>query len=216
MVGNAGRFEDYAAWLSQSYVDIQNRRNCHWRWLRRTFTISTTSGVGTYAFGACTDVIDAAPISRFNSWRINDPEDPPKLFLASSGVGTENRLIWQEWDWFKHLYEIGTQNNGYPAHVTSNPQDKLQLGPKPNGVYTVTGDYWRSPQIMADDSDPNTATPEMPVQFHKLIVYEAMIHYGFQQVANEVLARAERFTSRLTRQLENNQFPKFKQGIPLA
>ena len=56
----------------------------------------------------------------------------------------------------------------------------------------------------------------MPTQFHKLIVWYAMENYGYQQVSAESLARAEKFGRRMLRQLEVNQFPKFKQGIPLA
>jgi hypothetical protein len=216
VVAQSGRNADYARWISQAYVDIQNRRNGAWRWLRRQFTLQTVDSDGEYAPSDFTDVLAAASIDRFGRWRFADPEDPPKIYLTSAGVGTERWLIWTEWDWFQHLYRIGTQNDGSPVFVSSDTQDNMVLGPVPNGIYTVTGYYWRSPQVLEDDADPDNAVPEMPSQFHRLIVWEAMVQYGYSQVASEVLARAELNRDRMRRQLENNQFPKFKTGIPLA
>ena len=216
VVGQTGDLGNIVEWIDQAHIDIQNRRNGNWRWMRRPYTIQTVADDASYDSSEFTDVLAAAPIDRFSRWRMVDSEDPPKLFLTSAGVGTERWTVWTQWDWFKHLYEIGTQNSGAPVFVSSDPQDQMVFGPPPNGIWTVTGDYWRSPQVLSDGVTPDDEVPEMPVQFHKLIVWEAMIHYGYQQAAPEVLARAERYSRKLYRQLENNQFPKFKVGIPIA
>ncbi len=211
-----GELLNLVEWIDQAWIDIQLRRNGNWRWMRRPYTINTVANDDEYAFGDFTDVLTTTAIDRFHRWRLVDSEDPPKIFLTSAGVGTERWTIWTQWDWFKHLYRIGTQNAGAPVFISSDPQDNIVIGPKPNAIYTMTGDYWRSPQVLSTASTPDTALPEMPVQFHKLIVWEAMLHYGYQQAAPEVLARAERMSRRMYRQLENNQFPKFKVGIPIA
>ncbi len=218
VVSQSGDLLNLVEWIDQAYIDIQNRRNGNWRWMRRGYTLQTVANDDSYSFGDFTDVILSATIDRFSRWRIVDSEDPPMVFLTSAGVGTQRWFVWTQWDWFKHLYRIGTQNAGAPVFVASDPQDNLVFGPKPNDIYTITGDYWRSAQVLSNDgtADPNDAVPEMPVQFHKLVVWEAMLHYGYQQAAPEVLARAEKFSRRMYRQLENNQFPKFKVGIPIA
>jgi len=211
-----GELGNLVEWINQAYIDIQNRRNGNWRWLRRPYTIQTTADDDEYAAGEFTDVLASALIDRFSRWRMVDSEDPPMVFLTSAGVGTQRWTVWTQWDWFKHLYRIGTQNSGAPVFVSSDPQDNLVLGPAPNAIYTITGDYWRSPQVLSDGSPADDEVPEMPVQFHKLIVWEAMIHYGFQQAAPEVLGHAKEYKMKMMRQLESNQFPKFKVGIPMA
>jgi hypothetical protein len=61
-----------------------------------------------------------------------------------------------------------------------------------------------------------TDTPEMPSDYHMLIVYRAMIDYGYLEVAPEVLNRAEKKAMQLTRQLENNRMPRWRKRGPLA
>jgi hypothetical protein len=210
----AGEFKKLVKWLTKSYMEIQNRAGGRWRWLRREFTVNTTSGDDSYAPGDCTDVDAATTIDRFSEWRLIDPRDPPKIYLTSTGVGGEYWLIYIPWDDFKRIYKIGSQatNTGSPAHITFDPQNNIVLGPAPNDIYTVTGDFYRSPQVLALDAD----VPEMPSHYHNLIVYRAMEKYGRFNAAPEVELRGRVEGRALLRQLENNQMPKMRTAAPLA
>jgi hypothetical protein len=208
VVGQTGELARIVNWVKQSYTEIQNKHLSEpcWRWLRHTFTLSTTANDDTYAYTDCTDSTSGSAIIRFSNWRLNDCLDPPKIYLTSSGVGTETWMTWMPWEHFKTLYRRGTQNASYPIHISVDPQNNLVIGPKPNGIYTLTGDFYRSAQTLSDNSD----TPEMPSQFHYLAVYEAMQKYGYFESAPEVLARGREAGSDLMRQLELNQLPSIQ------
>lgn len=210
-VGLLGRI---VSWVESAYTEIQNRHATEpsWRWLRHGFTVATTDGDDSYAYGDCTDSTTSLAITRFSTWHTKDVYNPPTVYLTSSGVGTQTRMTFLSWEDFRYIYRVGTQNTGYPIHISEDPQQNLVLGPIPNGIYTITGEYIRSAQVLAADSD----VPEMPTQFHMAIVYKAMIKYGFREFAPEIIQTAKEDLRILTRQLEINQLPSIRIGGPLA
>lgn len=212
VTGNSGELNRVVNWVVDAYKEIQNAQN--WRWLRKDFTFDTTSGTDSYAFGAVTDVDDAALITRFKEWRIHDRRNPPKLFLTSAGVGAQVFLSWVRWDDFEYLYKTGAiqAQTSQPIHITINPKDEIVLGLTPGDTYTVRGSYHKSPQILTNNDD----IPEMPTLYHELIMYIAMGFYGLHESAPEVISRADAGKGRLMKQLIRNQSPPFRKGTPLA
>ena len=213
VTGQSGQALRVVEWVQRSYIDIQNRAQ-HWRWLRSTFTVDTVSGTDTYAFGTCTDSRLSATITRFKRWWPYDECGAPnvKRYLTSGGVSGEVWMTFLPWSNFRAIYKIGTQNNGQPVNFTIDPQNNLVLGPKPDAIYTISGEYQMSAQILAADGD----TPEVPSDYHDLIVWYALEKYGRFSAAPEALAQAQRESSRLMRQLEANQLPSIALGGPLA
>lgn len=214
VTGQVGRLKELVDWTAQAYVDIQQDRQGQWKWLRRPFTFDTTASDGIYAFGDVTDTLAGTAITRFSKWRIKDRLIPPKIYLQSAGVGTQRWLHYMGYEPHQLLYSIGTQNNGAPAYITIDPQDNIVLGPVPNDVYTITGEYLRGPQTLAADGEE----PEMPEQFHMAIVFRALIEYGYDQVAEEKLLRAERRHAEIQNKLSMNQgeHMRFRMAGPLA
>jgi hypothetical protein len=98
------------------------------------------------------------------------------------------------------------------VHIPIDPTNQLVLGPVPNEEYTITGEYQKSPQILAQNDDE----PEMPEEFHMLIVYEALLTYGFSQAAGDVLNLASSRGGALRSALLGNQLPAFRKGRSLA
>ncbi len=211
-VGQEGQLGDIVRWVKDAYIEIQNRNGGHWRFLRHGFTLDTVDSDDTYSFGDAVDSTTASAITRFSQWRFADRTAPPTIYLKSSGIGTQNWLIYAEWEPFKQIYRISTQVDSYPAHITVDPQDQIVLGPVPNGIYVVTGEYYRSAQVLTADAE----VPEMPVQFHKLIVYYALEEYGYLESATEVIARAAKKKRSYMRQLEANQIARFGKARQLA
>jgi len=211
-INQTGQLGDIVRWVKNSYKEVQNRNGGHWRFLRHGFTLTTADSDDTYAFGDAVDSTTASAITRFSQWRFADRAAPPTIYLQSAGVGTQNWLIYSQWEPFKQIYKISTQVDSYPAHITVDPQDQILLGPVPNGIYVVTGEYWRSAQILALDAD----VPEMPVQFHDLITWYAIENYGYLEAAPEVLARAKQKKRTFMRQLEANQLERFGKARSLA
>jgi hypothetical protein len=211
VTSQVGQLKQFVDWIADAWDDIQNRYE-NWRWMRKAMTVNTVAGTDSYAYTVVTDVSAAGFISRFGRWWADDSEDPFKCYLNSGGVSGEYRLRFLPWESFKYLYKIGTQNNGQPIHVSVDHADNIVLGPKPDDVYVVTGDFQRSKQRLSADAD----IPEMPTQYHDAIVYWAMEKYAADLAAHEKLARGVREGRRLIRALELNQRPKMFLSGPMA
>ena len=213
VTGQTGDLERIVEWYAQAYTEIQNRHQ-DWLWLRSTFTVDTTASDDTYAYGDVTDSRLSALITRFRRWWLYDVDGFPNVrsYLTSAGVSGEKYLLPLPWAAFRDLYKRGTQTNNAPVHITVDPQRNLILGPKPNGIYTVTGEYQMSAQVLAADGD----TPEMPSDYHQLIVYEAMKKYGGFNSAPDVSSRGITDGNKLLRQLESNQRPECGLAGPLV
>lgn len=210
VAGQTGNLLDAVDWANDAYNELQTSQD--WRWLRSQFTVNTTSGVDAYAYGACTDSRLSATISRFSKWFANDNLTPPKCYLTSGGVGGQYFLKFIDWESFCSLYRIGNINPSSPCHITVDPQDRLVLGPTPNDVYTITGDYQMGPQVLSVDDD----TPEMPSKFHMLIAYDAMRKYAGDQAAQEAMTRAVNEGGHLRSILDLEQLPMWRSGRPMA
>lgn len=211
VTGQTGQFKRLVDWIAASWRDIQNYHP-DWRWMRRPFSFNTVAGTDQYASGDVTDVDATGPITRFARWWWEDAEDPPLAYLQSAGVAQQYRLIALPWEHWKWLYRFGAQTNQPPIHVSVDPQNRLCLGPKPDAVYVVTGEFQRSPQELTIDAD----TPEMPVQYHDLIWAWGLEKYAANAVAAELVARAQLESTRLMSRLEHNQRPAMSLGGPLA
>jgi hypothetical protein len=210
VVGQVGDHARAVSWVQSAYEELQNRHL--WRWLRKGFSLTTDSGANSYTYTDGIDSSGGSAISRFKTWAITDPWNPPKCYLQSSGSGAEYWLTYVPWEYFRTVYQIGHQEAGAPAHITVSPDDKIYLGPTPNDAYVVSGEYHKSAQILTVNSD----TPEMPTDFHMLIVYRAMEDYGLFEPAQEVMNRAQIKGRRLLRQLEMREGEKMRKAGPLA
>lgn len=206
VTGQTGELLRVVEWVAQSYTELQNAKQ--WRWLRSQFTVATVASDGSYAYGDCTDTIASALITRFKRWYPHEF----KIYLTSAGVGTETCLGYCDWEIFKRCWLIGTQNDGYPSDVSIDPQNNIRLGAEPDAIYTLTGDYQKSAQVLAADGD----TPEMPADFHNLIVTGAMKKYAAYSGAPDVWASARDEHSRMRRDLELDQLPTPSFGSSLA
>lgn len=200
-------------WIKSAHTEIQSRHQ-NWRWMRSKFSVNTVVGDDSYASGDCTDTRLALPLTRFKRWLPFDDSGAGnvKRYLTSGGVSGEMWMTYLPWSYFQAIYKIGTQNNGPIVHFTIDPQNNLVIGPKPDAVYTVSGEYQMSALVLSADGD----TPEFPFDFHDLVVYRAMEKYGLSNAAGEVLQRGQLEGTRLMRQLEADQLPELGLAGPLA
>lgn len=200
-------------WVAQAYAEIQ-AKHTEWRWLRSKFSVNTVANDDTYAGTDCADSRLAAAITRFARWLPFDENGYANVMIYKSadGIGTQRWLPFMPWANFRAIYALGTQTAAPPAFCTIDPQNNLVLGPKPDGIYVVTGEFQMSAQSLAADGD----TPEMPSDFHMLVVYEAMKKYGAFEAAVEVFQRGAHEGGGMMRDLEINQLPAVALAAPLA
>lgn len=213
VAGQTGEAKRLVDWIRQCHNDIQNRKT-NWRWMRSQFTVNTVVADDSYAPTDCTDSRLSVSVSRFARWWLFDEQGSVniKRYLTATGVSVEGWMTPLSWPYFRSIYRIGTQTNGAIIHVTIDPQNNLTIGPKPDAIYTVTGEYQMSAKNFAADAD----TAEFPERFDDLITYLAMEKYGAYHAASEVFQRGKLEGGRLMRQLEADQGAEVMLAPPLA
>lgn len=213
VTGQSGLLQDLVNWVADAWREIQTKHP-HWRWLRSRFTVNTVASDDTYAGTDCTDSRLSTPVTRFARWWPFDDEGHHnvRIYLQSDGVAGERYLIYMPWSQFRHVYKMGPQSNSFPVHFTIDPQNNLVLGPVPDAVYVIAGEYQMSAQEFAANDDD----PEVHDDFHLLIVYEGMKKYGLFKSKRETLLRGEAEAIPLWRRLELNQLPAPSIAEPLA
>jgi hypothetical protein len=214
VLNQTGEAKRLVKWIQDAHTEIQNKHP-NWKWMRSTFTVDTILGDDTYAPTDCTDTGRLAGIiARFKRWwpYADDGSINIKRFLTSGGVSGEGYMTILPWPYFRSIYRIGTQNNGPVTNITIDPANNLVTGPKPDAIYTITGEYQLSALVFDSDSD----TAEFPEDFDQLIVYQAMKKYGTFHAAQEVWDRGNIEGNKLMRQLEADQLPEVGLAPPLA
>ncbi len=203
VVSQSGEAQRFVNWVSQSWMDIQQA--ARWDWLQDDFSFQTTASDGDYT-------PTQAGITRFKTW----VPDTFRIYLTADGQATEQYLIEQDWDWFRDVYLFGGQasQTGRPTQYAIRPHDRaIVLGDKPNGIYTVTGRYWKSAQTLAADADEPEGIPE---EFQMLIVYRAMLKYAGYESAAEVLATARGEYRTMMMRMTEQCLPRLTLGATLA
>jgi hypothetical protein len=100
-----------------------------------------------------------------------------------------------------------------PISIAVGPDQSLNMGPPPDGTYTITGDYFVAPSLMVNDTDIPVG---LPTRFHLLIVYRAMIKYSGYESAPEVEQRGSMESARMMANLMAVRAPRLHFGGALA
>lgn len=200
VVNQTGEMLRLINWVSEAWEEIQMHRT-NWNWMRGDFSFQTVADDYDYT------PAQAGIATRFSQWDV----DTIKSYRTSIGVSNEYELDELTYSRYRSLYLTGPQPSGTPICFALAPDRKLLIGPKPDGIFTVSGQYWKSPQALS----ANTDTPEMPSEFHMLIVWKALEMYGWYESAAEVIALAEKKIKYFMNRLEMNQLPDATLPDPL-
>ncbi len=202
VLAQTGEYGRLVAWIATADEDIQ-RRYDNWKFMVGRFTLDTVAGVGSYLPAAC-----SPPVTDLRVWRSR----LIKCYLLSAGVGTEYPLEYLDYELWYAKFNTGTQSPGQPEYWTIGNDMSLLLGPAPNAVYRVSGEYHRTVTTLTADS----STPIYPAEFHMMPVYAAMMDYGRFTGAAEVYQSGQIKYLQMLRQMERTQLPRVNQFIPLA
>lgn len=199
VTGNVGEIKRLCSWVSQAWVEIQNQRN-DWLWMQKAFSFDTVAQQMEY------EIVDDIGIDDFGWWK----DDSFSLYLKSAGRGNETTLDQIEYDDFQSAYDFGAHATTYarPTVIAIAPNKNLVLGYTPDAVYTVRGDYYMAPQVLAADSD----TPGLPARFHMVIVHRALMKYGTFTASMEVLQEQDALHRILMNKIEQDQTPRILLG----
>lgn len=192
-------------WIATSYEFIQNLHPT-WLFLRKDFEFDTTIGKREYSI-ADTGITD------LRNWKIDQYGDI-RYYLKSSGVNAEQYMQFLIWDDYKQIYLFGSTRNasGQPQFCSIHPDKSLDFYLVPDAVYTINGEYWRTPDVMT----ANTSIPIFPDEFHMIIVWYALTLYGAFDSAEEKYSQGRNEYRKMKLALEFDQLPVVSYGKPLA
>lgn len=211
-VGSLGRL---VAWIGTAWEELQTERD-DWNFMRSSnllgagISFTTVDGQASYPLGtgAGTCGITAA---QFGKW------DRQSFRNYTTAAGFQNEMFLDEipFDAWRNSYMLGAMRavRTRPVAIAIGPDNSLCLGPPPNALYTVTGDFFTAPTIMAQDADTPTGLPN---QFHMAIVYKGMMLYGGYEAAPEVFQKGSQGYASLIAQLQVNNSPEISFAGALA
>jgi hypothetical protein len=178
-------------WIADAWNEIQVSRQ-EWKFLRAQFSFNTQANKQQYTLADLS-------LTNLDMWKQNS------FWIYDPAIGIADQMPFNPlpWDDFREMYIRGSQTPQKPQRFALATDDSIWLGPLPDNVYTISGEYWTDPVQLSADLD----TPSMPVQFHKLVVYEAMKKFAGYDAATEVYQRAVNEGSHMRTMLEIKQLP---------
>lgn len=182
--------------VDDAHEEVQLERE-DWLFLRKSFSFVTVAQQGEYAPGSA-----PLSLSDFSSW-VDD-----QFTIYKTSITNERRLEhWKNYDAFRNNFLIGSLRTQYnqPTTIVIAPNKSLVLGQAPeDNSYTVQGFYWRTPAVMASDTDE----PIFPDRFHKIIAYKAIMIMAVTESASELFEYGQMKYQEILSQLERDQLPQ--------
>ncbi len=173
--------------LKDAWRELQmDRAYSGWKWMRRTLDATLVVGQQVYAgtadFGA----------ERFGQWRRQTDDYWPILYVDGS-PNTQWDLEFTQLDFMRQEWIYIDHGRSTPLQWSVDESERLVLGPAPVLAYKLRIDYLMAPfELGTGNTDPNLDAPDMPADFHMLLVWRALQDSAISDAKPEVLARAER------------------------
>lgn len=199
VTGASGRVGKLVSAVSDAWIDIQNERT-DWIWMRRR--LLGTLIIGTLEY-LPTDL--SGSLTRVGRWETDTPGRRTfSIYDNAIGAADEGKIDYIPYAEWADRYDFGVHDPARPVCWTITPQNKIAFGPTPDKAYRVRGDYRLKPQVLAADTD----IPEMPDEFHRVIVWEAIRLLGRSDEAFDAITAAGIEYDRLRNALVNQQTPQ--------
>lgn len=126
-----------------------------------------------------------------------------KSFWLDRTLSTNKPLTVMDYDAWRRDLDFGVRVSKKPDSVVILPDQSLKLEPPPDGIYTLTGDYWKRPAKMAANGD----TSPIPEEYERIIIARVKIFYGEREGVGEILASGQAEYDSLLDMLEAKYLP---------
>ncbi len=196
VVGAVGETARLANWINQAWLELQLSKDS-WSWRAIEFEVPITAG---------TNVVDLkATFPRFQ--RLLDSE----LYVRIGDVWSSLAFVPFK-DWQDSVRTSATVTSGTPLVYTVLPSTYIELWPVSDRDTRLRGVYVTTPQTLVADAD----VPELPAEYHTILVYKAMILYAGYEAATEILSIALQGYNRMLSLLQNAELPDIAAPLPMA
>lgn len=162
--------------LADAWRELQLERD--WRWMRSTLDATLTVDQQAYS-GAALGAVG------FRRWRKNDSTYSPYAYRDGSPNSLWPLEYWNLDD-FRHLWVYRQLASSTPVAWTFDEQNNLLVGPKPSQAFKLRKEYWTAPTELVNDGD----SPNMPDEFHMIVVWTALQDIAITDSAKEILVKA--------------------------
>lgn len=211
-IGSLGRIVN---WVSTAWSELQTKHD-DWHFMRSSALLGggvsfvPVAGIPVIPLGTGAGTVGVIA-DNFGKWDIRSFRN----YTTAAGIANEMFMDDIFYDTWRDSYMLGAMRTVQtrPVVIAAAPNQALCIGPPSNGQYTVYGDYFVAPTVMALDTDVPT---NLPVPFHMAIVYDAMRSYAGYEAAPEVLDRGEIGYARLMARLERLRMNEITTGSALA
>lgn len=215
VTGASGSVGRVVNWVNDAWSDIQMEHD-DWDFMRSSsllgagISFATVAGQASYPLGTGPGTVGVG-VDAFGKWDAGTF----RVFPTAVGFSGETALDDIAFDAWRNSYMWGAQRTVQtrPVVIAVGADQSLCLGPPPNSLYTVTGDYFVAPSDMVADNDVPIG---LPTRFHLLIVYRCMMKYGGYESAPEVYQRGSQEEAGTYAQLQAVRAPKIGFGGALA
>ena len=199
VVGQTGMNARLVDWVSDAWKKIQEEQE-YWKFLHKEFEFELSTTAMDYPPYA-----PAGAHAGLQDWARWVPASL-RLYTPGSSYADEQFLNFFHYEDFRNAYRMGARNTGRPMAFTIRPRDSaIMFDVQPDQVYVCAGEHYSKPVILTS----NTDTPQVEERFHMLIVYEAMLSYGIDQSAVEVISRAQKGRNDLMPSFQRKYLPEF-------
>lgn len=206
VINQTGEMKRVVGWICSAYEDLQLTHE-DWFFLRGTFSFVTTPDKFRYTPVEAGITHPVMGTSRFLGWDINS------MAISNTGEAHDQSLLnFISYQQYRDHYLQSVMTSSRPLVISVSPSLELLLGDKPNRGYTITGEYYKKPQILVNNID----VPELPSQYHMAIVYRALMLYARFEAAGEIYQDAEMNYKRFLNKIRRNQLPKIDIADALA
>jgi hypothetical protein len=165
-------------YVKNSWIDIQTHPK-KWKWMWGRYLAPVPGGAPLQTIVNTREY----PLTGVNKVRVNSF----RSYLTATGISDRQRMVWLSWAKFDRAHGTVDELANRPIRVTRDPTGQLVLYPKASGVYSIEFEFFKTAQVLAANAD----VPEMPTDFHQLIVYEALKRFGKAEDAPEIIKLGE-------------------------
>ena len=201
VAGQTGSWGRIVGWVADAWSDIPMEHD-DWDWMRSSQMTGGGASFQTVA-GQASYPVDPLTSDNFGKW----DTQTFRIYTTSVGMSSETFLDCIPYDAWRDGYMFGAMRSVQtrPVAIAVGPDQSLNLGPPPSGLYTVTADFFTGVTDMTVDADLPIG---LPTRFHMLIVYAAMFKYAYYESAPDVKQRASAEYDPMFRQLEALRLPQ--------
>lgn len=198
VTSQTGRLAKIVEWVEDAYVEIQGQRD-EWLWMRGEYETALTIGLAAYEISALVADRPGALIAG------NTEHSALSLYDADIGVSDEGRISVLGWAEFRAKALIGgaRETTGKPVMAAVDNAGSLHVWPTPDKAYVIHGVYRKAAQRLEASID----VPDMPVDFHDLIMWQALLYLGEYDESLAQLPLWNRNYMKLLSNLERRQLP---------